>query len=227
MLVVIEEFISIADVKRYRAALDAVDWADGSATAGSLAATVKHNQQLPDSAPQAVTLGNELLSRMGSHPTFVSAVMPMKIHPPRFNRYGVGQSYGAHVDGSVMALPGTDTVLRSDVSGTLFLSDADDYEGGELIIETEFGAQAVKLRAGDLVLYPSGSLHRVAEVTRGQRLAAILWAQSMVKDSSARSMLFDLDQTIQSLTVNAPTAAADVLQLTSIYHNLVRRWADV
>lgn len=227
MLVVIEEFISAADVDRYRAALDEVDWTGGAATAGSLAAKVKRNQQLPDSSPQAIAMGNELLTRMGTHPTFVSAVMPMKIHPPRFNRYAAGQSYGAHVDGSVMALPGTDTVLRSDVSGTLFLSDADDYEGGELIIETEFGAQAVKLRAGDLVLYPSGSLHRVAEVTRGHRLAAILWAQSMVKDSTARSMLFDLDQTIQSLTAKAPTAASDVLQLTSIYHNLVRRWAEV
>src|SRR5690606_7702778 len=184
-------------VARFRERLHAAAWDDGRGSAGTLAATVKRNQQLPEDAAEAIELGNHVLRVLGSHPRFVSAALPERIYPPRFNRYRDGGHYGTHVDSAVMHLREANLTLRSDLSATLFLSDPDGYDGGELLVETGFGVQAVKLAAGDLVLYPSSSLHQVSAVTRGERLAAFFWVQSMLRDAAARTLLFDLDQASQ------------------------------
>lgn len=226
MLVVIENVLSSAEVAEFCASLRAAPWVDGQVTAGTLSAHVKRNEQVDDRAEAARSLGSRLIERLGHHPRFVSAALPERFHPPRFNRYRGGQTYGTHVDAAVMAMPGADRLLRADVSATLFLSDPADYDGGELVVEGEYGVQEVKLAAGDLIVYPSGSLHRVAPVTRGERLAAFLWVQSLVADASSRALLFDLDQAIQALSrTHAPDDPA-LLRLTAVYHNLVRRWAQ-
>jgi PKHD-type hydroxylase len=167
-----------------------------------------------------------VLERLSANPTFVSAALPHRIYPPKFNRYRDGGSYGTHVDSALMVVPGTQERMRCDLSATLFLSAADDYEGGELEIEGPFGAQAVKLEAGDLVLYPSSSLHRVTPVTGGVRLASFFWIQSLVADAEARTLLFDLDQSIRSLRRTNPPEDPQLLRLSGIYHNLLRRWAQ-
>ena len=227
MLLTIDGFLTPEEVARFRAALREAPWVDGRTSAGSLASHVKNNEQVDDQSPAARTLANQLLRKLGHHALFVSAAMPQHIQPPRFNRYRNRQAYGIHVDGSIMPLAGTDRVMRSDLSATLFLTDPQDYDGGELTIETDFGAQEVKLAAGDMVLYPSSSLHRVEPVTRGERVCAFFWVQSMIRDDQQRGLLFDLDQTIQSIAKTKAPDDSDLLRLTSIYHNLVRRWADV
>lgn len=227
MLIAIEGILTGAEVGEFRSALDAADWQDGRLTAGSLAAAVKQNQQLGDDAPVTMRLGNEILRRLGSHPLFISAALPERIYPPKFNRYAGGGHYGTHVDSAVMRIPGTSVTMRSDLSATLFLSEPDEYEGGELVIEGQFGAQAVKLAAGDLVLYPSSSLHQVMPVTEGARVASFFWIQSMVQDEGARTLLFDLDQSIQALSVGRARDDADILRLTGVYTNLLRRWVIV
>ncbi|QJD58133.1 Fe2+-dependent dioxygenase [Pseudomonas sp. gcc21] len=227
MLMVIDNVLSKDEVRECRRHLDQADWQDGSHTAGTLAAGVKQNRQIDANATIAVELGNHIVRRLGSHPLFISAALPEKIYPPRFNSYSDGGHYGAHVDGAVMPLPGSHGTLRSDLSATLFLSEPEEYDGGELTIETAFGAQQIKLAAGDLVLYPSTSLHRVEPVTRGTRVCSFFWIQSMVRDEGKRSLLFDLDQSIQGLTPRQPKADPDILQLTGVYHNLLRRWAEV
>jgi PKHD-type hydroxylase len=226
VLVVVENVLSGAEVAEFRAALLAAPWLDGQVTAGTLSAHAKHNEQVDDRAEVARSLGSRLVERLGHHPRFVSAALPERFYPPRFNRYRGGQTYGTHVDAAVMAMPGAERLLRADVSATLFLSDPADYDGGELVVEGEYGAQEVKLAAGDLIVYPSGSLHRVAPVTRGERLAAFLWVQSLVADASSRALLFDLDQSIQSLARAHAPDDPTLLQLTAVYHNLVRRWAQ-
>lgn len=227
MLTLIEQVLTKDEVRQFRVHLDADDapWQDGALTAGSLARSTKHNQQLPDGIEPALGLGEHILRALGRHPLFVSAALPNKIHPPKFNRYAGGGTYGAHVDSAVMALPGTQARLRSDLSATLFLAEPDEYDGGELQIETAFGAQAVKLEAGDLVLYPSSSLHRVTPVTRGARVASFFWIESLVADDGARSLLFDLDRAIQGVTPALTPDDANLLTLTGVYHNLLRRWA--
>jgi PKHD-type hydroxylase len=227
MLLTIDGFLTREEVDRFRAALREAPWIDGRASAGSLASHVKNNDQVDDQSTTARTLANQLLRKLGVHPLFVSAAMPQHIQPPRFNRYRNQQAYGVHVDGAIMPLAGTDRVMRSDVSATLFLCDPQDYDGGELTIETDFGAQEVKLAAGDMVLYPSSSLHRVQPVSRGERVCAFFWVQSMIRDDQQRGLLFDLDQTIQSIAKTKAPNDPDLLRLTSVYHNLVRRWADV
>jgi PKHD-type hydroxylase len=225
MLLVIEGLLDAPLVERFRAHLDRARWIDGRISAGSLAASVKANEQLADSHEAAIALGNHLLRLLGQHPRFISAALPERIHPPRFNRYRDGGSYGSHVDSAIMRVDGSQVSLRSDLSATVFLSDPAEYDGGELQIETGFGAQTVKLAAGDMVLYPSSSLHRVTPVTRGARVSAIFWLQSLVRDPADRALLFDLDQSIQAIM---PGRAADdpaLLGLTAIYHNLLRRWA--
>ena len=174
-----------------------------------------------------MALANELLSRYGNHARFVSAGMPEKIHMPRFNRYGPGETYGEHVDGSIMPMPHRGGVMRTDLASTLFLSDPDEYDGGELAIETRFGLQHVKLAAGSLVLYPASSLHRVMPVARGERIAAICWIQSMIRDEHLRSTLFDLDESIQRLTQSAGVDRDELLRLSGVYHNMVRMFAEV
>lgn len=225
MLITIDKVLSQDEVRGFRARLDQAPWQDGALTAGSLARGVKQNQQLADGSELAVALGQHILSRLGSVPLFISAALPNKIYPPKFNRYAGGGTYGLHVDSAVMQIPGTSQSMRSDLSATLFLSEPDEYEGGELEIEDAFGAQAVKLAAGDLVLYPSSSLHRVTPVTRGARIASFFWIESLVADDGARTLLFDLDQAIQGLTPQVPQGDAHLLKLTGTYHNLLRRWA--
>jgi PKHD-type hydroxylase len=224
MLITIENVLSKDDVHAFRAKLDQADWQDGAHTAGSLARNVKQNQQLADGSDLALALGQHILRQLGQQPLFISAALPNKVYPPKFNRYADGGTYGVHVDSAVMQIPGTGQSMRSDLSATLFLSEPDEYDGGELEIEDTFGAQAVKLEAGDLVLYPSSSLHRVAPVTRGARVASFFWIESLVRDDGERTMLFDLDQAIQGLTPKVPADDAHLLKLTGTYHNLLRRW---
>lgn len=225
MLIAIEQILSDDEVRQFRAHFEQADWQDGIATAGSLGRHVKQNRQLEEGSELATSLGNFLLRRLGNHPRFIAAALPLRIYPPRFNCYQDGGTYGAHVDGSLLAVPNSNVTVRSDLSATLFLSDPDDYDGGELEIEGPFGVQTVKLEAGDLVLYPSTSLHRVTPVTRGARFASFFWIQSMVRDEGERALLFDLDESIQALTAQVGADDPQVLRLAGIYHNLLRRWA--
>jgi PKHD-type hydroxylase len=226
MLTIIENVLSKDEVRQFREHLDRAHWQGGVRSAGTLARHVKDNLEIDEQADVAVSLGNHILRALGNHPTFISAALPRKIYPPRFNRYAGGGAYGLHVDSAVMPIPGTRENLRADLSATLFLVEPEAYEGGELEIETAFGAQAVKLGAGDMVLYPSSSLHRVTPVTQGERVAAFFWIESMVGDETDRSLLFDLDQSIQALSATLDARDPTLLRLTGIYHNLLRRRAS-
>ncbi len=225
MLTTLDAVLSKDEVRQFRAYLDKADWRDGAATAGTLARSAKNNAQIDDAAEVAVSLGNHILRTLGNTPLFIGAALPRKIYPPKFNRYSVGETYGTHVDSAVMQIPGTHLSLRSDLAATLFLAEPDEYDGGELEIDTEFGVQTVKLGAGDMVLYPASSLHRVTPVTRGTRVASFFWIESLVGDDAERTLLFDLDQTIQNLTPGLAADDRNLLKLTGIYHNLLRRWA--
>lgn len=225
MLIPIEGVLSKNEVRQFRAQLDQAEWQDGLKTAGTLASVVKRNLQLDDESEPAILLGNHILRKLACNPAFISAALPRQIYPPKFNRYQDGGTYGAHVDSALMQIPRTTLTLRSDLSATLFLAEPDEYEGGELEVEGPFGIQAVKLEAGDMVLYPSSSLHRVTPVTAGARVAAFFWIQSTVQDEGARTLLFDLDQAIQGLTVQHAPNDPHLLKLTAVYHNLLRRWA--
>jgi PKHD-type hydroxylase len=227
VLTIIEQLLSPDEVATFRARLARAEWADGNATAGTRSISVKQNLQLPRRDPAAQELGEVILRKLGRHAGFVSASLAEKIWPPVFNCYRNGGHYGTHSDAALMRLPETGLAIRSDLSATLFLSDPDDYDGGELLIEDAFGAQAVKLAAGDMVLYPSGSLHQVTPVTRGERVCAITWMQSAVADNSARAMLHDLDQSIQALTPGRAKDDPDIDRLIHVYHNLLRRWGQV
>lgn len=225
MLISIDQVLSKTEVRDFRAQLDAAAWEDGAATAGTLAKSVKRNQQITDGSELCQRLGQHILRRLSSTPLFISAALPRTIYPPKFNRYADGGTYGAHVDSALMFLPGSSQQMRTDLSATLFLAEPEEYDGGELEVEGPFGVQAVKLGAGDMVLYPSTSLHRVTPVTRGARVASFFWIESLVQDEGERTLLFDLDQSIQQMT---PLIAPDdmrLLQLTGVYHNLLRRWA--
>lgn len=226
MLIVIENLLDQAEVFEFRERLAGANWIDGAGTAGSRSVAVKQNSQVDWACPVGVELGNRILGRLGRHPLFVSASLAETIWPPVFNLYRDGGHYGTHVDSALMRLPDSGRTLRSDLSATLFLSDPDTYDGGELVIEEQYGAQAVKLAAGDLVLYPSSSLHQVTPVTRGERICAITWIQSAVADASARTLLFDLDQSIQALSPGHSADDPDIDRLVHVYHNLVRRWAQ-
>jgi PKHD-type hydroxylase len=207
--------------------MDAAEWIDGRGTAGPQSASVKRNMQLPEGSPAARELGDMVLDALARSPVFISAAIPLRIFAPLFNRYGVGQSFGTHVDGAIRAVPGTSIRIRTDLSVTLFLAEPEEYEGGELAVEDKYGTQEVKLPASDLVLYPSTSLHHVKPVSRGARVASFFWLQSMVRDDNARTMLFDLDQTIQQLSAERGIEDPACVRLTGIYHNLIRHWADV
>lgn len=223
MLLHIPEVLSPDELQRIRHALLADVWIDGRETVGVQGAQVKRNQQLPDSSPLKAELGAIVTAALARNPLYFAATLPLKTLPPRFNRYADGGAYGLHVDGAVMRRD-ADSHLRSDVSATLFLCAPDEYAGGELIVSDTYGEHDVKLPAGDLIVYPSSSLHRVAPVTRGVRLAAFFWVQSMVRDDSQRRLLFDLDTLIESLR-HSGADATNVLRLTGIYHNLLRLWA--
>lgn len=214
---------------RVRAALDNAPWTDGRETVGPQGAGVKRNLQLPDASPLRHELGQIVTAALAASPLYFAAALPLRTLPPRFNCYQGGGTYGLHVDGAVMtpaAPPGqVATTMRTDISCTLFLSAPEEYDGGELVVHDTYGAHEVKLPAGDLIVYPSSSLHRVEPVTRGARLASFFWVQSLIRDDAQRQMLFDMDTAIQALTASGADAAA-LLQLTGVYHNLLRRWAE-
>ena len=227
MLICIPEVLTKAQVKRCRQVMDEAQWVDGRVTAGPQSGSVKHNNQLPEGSPAAKQLGDLVLEGLSRSALFISAALPQTIFPPLFNRYGVGQHFGTHVDNAIRGIPGTPHRIRTDLSVTLFLAEPGEYDGGELTVEDRYGTHEVKLPAGDLVLYPSTSLHHVKAVTRGTRVASFFWLQSMVREDSARTMLFDLDQTIQELAAERGVEDPACVRLTGIYHNLIRYWAEV
>jgi PKHD-type hydroxylase len=226
MMLAIPDVLAPAGLERVRALIDAAPWVDGNVTSGPQAALAKRNEQLPEDSPQAREARAIVLEALGRSPLFFAAALPLKIYPPLFNRYAGGQTFGTHIDNAIRIQPHSEFRVRSDLSATLFLSDPDSYEGGELTIEHNLGVQAVKLPAGHMVLYPASSLHHVAAVTRGTRVASFFWIQSMVRDNGERQTLFDLDTTIQSLVAERGHEDRAVIRLTGIYHNLLRRWAD-
>lgn len=226
MLVAIPNVLSPAQVAEARQILESAEWVDGKATAGHQGARVKDNQQLPVDSPAARQVGQTILKALSSNPLFMSAALPLHILPPMFNRYSGGQTFGTHVDGSIRVVPGTNHRLRTDLSCTLFFAGPEEYDGGELIIEDTYGSKSVKLPAGHLILYPSTSLHQVTPVTRGTRLCSFFWLQSMIRDNGNRSLLFEMDVAIQRLGAENPTHPS-VVQLTGVYHNLLRQWAEM
>lgn len=226
MLICAPEVLSKQEVAYFRAIMAKAEWEDGCATAGAQSALVKNNLQLPQGGEAARELGERVLEALANSPMFISAALPQKIFPPLFNCYGVGHGFGLHVDNAIRGVPGTPVRIRTDLSCTLFLSEADEYDGGELVIQDRVGEQEVKLAAGDLVLYPSTSLHLVREVTRGERIASFFWLQSMIRDNVARALLFDLDQAIQSLTERFGAGDPACVKLSGVYHNLIRTWAE-
>jgi PKHD-type hydroxylase len=226
MLIQVPDVLSAEQVAHARRLLDAADWVDGRVTAGRQSARVKDNEQLPEGHPVARELGDTIVTALQGHGLFVSAALPLRVFPPLFNRYQGGHSFGNHVDNAIRQISGTPLRIRTDLSATLFLAPPDEYEGGELVVEDTYGVHSVKLPAGHLILYPSTSLHHVRPVTAGARLASFFWIQSMVRDDATRSLLFDLDMAIQRL--NADVAGhPSVVQLTAVYHNLLRRWAEM
>jgi PKHD-type hydroxylase len=225
MLLQIESVLSADQVAQFRDRLAQSDWVDGKVTAGEQSARAKRNLQVPEDAPVARELGEIILTALGRNPEFVSAALPLKVFPPLFNRYDAGMAFDTHVDNAIrFAGP---VRYRTDVSATLFLTDPGDYEGGELIIEDSFGEHAVKLPAGDMILYPASSLHRVAPITAGSRWASFFWVQSMVKSAEQRALLFNLDQTIQALSLRIGQGDSEVVSLAGTYNNLLRTWAEV
>ena len=224
MLLHIPGILDAEQVARIRQRLEAAQWTDGRETVGAQGAQVKRNLQLPDASPLRAELAAEVLAALAANPLYHAAVLPAKTMPPRFNRYEGGGEYGMHVDGAAMSL-GDGEWLRSDVSCTLFLADPNGYDGGELIVSDTYGEHEVKLPAGDLIVYPSDSLHRVEPVTRGARLAAFFWVQSLVRDAQRRRLLLELDGGIQQLTASGAEREA-LLRLTGVYHNLLRQWSE-
>ena len=226
MMLRIPDILSKEQVRQCRAIVDAAGWVDGNATSGHQSALAKNNVQIPEGSPAAREAGEIVLNALELSPLFIASALPLKVYPPLFNRYAGGQAFGTHVDNAIRPLRGTNFRIRSDLSATLFLSDPEDYEGGELVVEDSYGEHRVKLPAGHLVLYPASSLHHVTPVTRGARIASFFWIQSMVRDDGDRSLLFQLDTAIQQLTADRSGGDRTVVQLTGVYHNLLRRWAD-
>lgn len=226
MLTTIPDVLSADELAMFRDKLDRASWVDGRQTAGTQSAQTKRNQQLDETSSTAQQLGDLVLDALGRNGLFVSAALPNKIFPPLFNKYEGGETFGAHVDNAIRGVKGTPVRIRTDLSATLFISSPDEYDGGELIIETGFGVQEVKLPAGHLVLYPSTSLHSVTPVTRGARIASFFWLQSMVRSNEDRATLFDLDQSIQTLGSERGMNDPAVLTISGVYHNLLRRFAD-
>ena len=226
MLISLPDVLGAEQIAFLRERLSGANWGSGLMSAGHQGARVKNNQQLAQTDPLAVELGDVILSSLSANPTFLSFALPLRVLPPMFNRYGGGEAFGTHVDGAVRNVPGTPARLRTDLSCTLFLSDPGEYDGGELCVEETYGGKRVKLPAGHLVLYPSSSLHHVTPVTRGTRVAAFFWVQSMIRDNDRRALMFDLDNAVQQLSSDHPDHPAAV-KLTGVYHNLLRQWAEV
>jgi PKHD-type hydroxylase len=225
VLLRIPAVLSADEAARMRARLAAAPWKDGRITAGHQSALEKRNEQLPEDCSDARELGAAVLGALQKNALFFAAALPRRVYPPLFNRYAGGMDFGSHVDNAIRYHPPTGERFRTDLSATLFLAPPEDYDGGELVVEDTYGVQRVKLPAGDMILYPATSRHRVTPVTRGARIACFFWIESMVRDDAQRALLFDLDVSIQQLTRDAPGNAA-LLSLTACYHNLLRRWAD-
>ena len=224
MILAIPDVLSAAQVAEARALLQSAEWVDGRITAGHQGARVKDNEQLPPGSPVGERLGAMILEALSVNPLFMAAALPLHVLPPMFNRYTEGQTFGTHVDGSIRSLPNGQRI-RTDLSCTLFFTGPEEYDGGELIVEDTYGCKTVKLPAGHLILYPSTSLHRVTPVTRGARICSFFWIQSLVRQDSRRSLLFDMDVAIQQLGAENPLHPA-VVSLTGVYHNLLREWAE-
>lgn len=225
MMLHIPGVLTQEQVLEFRHRLAETDWVDGKETVGAQGARVKQNRQLPEHSPVSRELSQQLLNILQKNPVFFSAALPLHIVPPLFNAYEGGEHYGLHVDGAVRRVPGTAQSLRTDVSSTLFLSDPDDYEGGELVVVDTYGTHEVKLPAGDMIVYPSTSLHQVLPVTRGTRVCSFFWSQSMIRDDARRTMLFEMDQNITRLRAWLGDCE-EVVNLTAQYHNLLRMWAE-
>jgi len=226
MLIAIPQVLDGDGVARLRAVIDAGEWVDGNVTSGPQAALAKNNEQLAEGSAAAVEGAAMVIEALGRSPLFFAAALPLRIFPPLFNRYGAGHGFEVHVDNAIRIQRGSDFRIRSDLSMTLFLEDPAAYDGGELVIEDHYGVQSVKLPAGHAVLYPSSSLHKVNPVTRGVRVASFFWLQSMVRDDGDRRSLFDLDRNVQRLTAELGAKDRSVIELTGLYHNLLRKWAD-
>ncbi|HWN96902.1 MAG TPA: Fe2+-dependent dioxygenase [Methylomirabilota bacterium] len=230
MLISIPDVLTAEQVVQARQILDKAEWVDGKVTAGHQSAKAKDNMQIPEGSPASQQLGDMILSALSRNPLFLSAALPLRVFPPLFNRYSGGQSFGTHVDNAIRQVTGTPHRIRTDLSATLFFAGPAEYDGGELCVEDTYGVKNVKLPAGHMILYPSTSLHHVTPVTRGARISSFFWIQSMIRDDGQRSLLFDLDLAIQRLgrdLPNEPAAQQSSVQLTGVYHNLLRQWAEV
>jgi PKHD-type hydroxylase len=226
MLVQIPDVLTAEQVAHGRRLLDAAEWIDGRVTAGHQSAQAKDNVQVAEGSPVARELGDMIVRALQQNPLFITAALPLHVFPPLFNRYSGGQSFGNHVDNAIRTVPGTPHRIRTDLSATLFFSQPEEYDGGELMIEDTYGVHSVKLAAGSMVLYPSTSLHHVRPVTRGARVSSFFWLQSMVRDDGERTLLFDLDAAIRSVNQSVPGHQSAVA-LTGVYHNLLRKWAQL
>ena len=226
MMLAVPDLLDSEGVARVRALIDSAEWIDGNATSGHQSALAKRNRQLPEESEAAREAGKLVLDALGRSPLFIAAALPLKIFPPLFNRYEGGGEFGTHIDNAIRIHQGSEFRVRSDLSATLFLADPESYDGGELTVEDTLGVHSTKLPAGHLLLYPASSLHRVEPVTRGARTACFFWIESMVRDDPARTILFDLDRSIQDIAADRGQDDYEVIRLTGIYHNLLRRWAD-
>jgi PKHD-type hydroxylase len=226
MMVRIPNVLTADQVARCREVMLKAAWVDGKVTAGHQSSQVKNNLQLPENSPEARELGGMVMQALARSQLFTSAVLPKQVFPPLFNRYDAGMTFGAHVDNSVRSHAASGITIRTDVSSTLFISEPEDYDGGELVVEDTYGRHSVKLPAGDMIVYPATSLHNVTPITRGSRIASFFWTQSMIRDESRRALLFDLDMAIMRLGGDHPEHGS-VVELTAVYHNLLRQWAEV
>jgi PKHD-type hydroxylase len=230
MLISIPDVLTPEQAAQARQVLEQAEWVDGRVTAGHQSARAKDNMQIPENHPAARQVGDMILAALGKNPLFLAAALPLRVFPPLFNRYSGGQSFGTHVDNAIRQVPGTPHRIRTDLSATLFFSGPDEYDGGELCVEDSYGVKKVKLTPGQMVLYPATSLHHVTPVTRGARLCSFFWIQSMIRDDGQRSLLFDLDLSIQKLNrelPSQPAAQQAAVQLTGVYNNLLRQWAEL
>ncbi len=225
MLLQIANVLSAEQVARFRARIDAASWVDGNVTSGHQSAQAKYNEQMPETSAEAREIGEEIVAALGRHPLFFSAALPRQVFPPLFNRYTGGMNFGNHVDGAIRVHAPSGRRIRTDISVTLFLTAPEEYDGGELLVEDTYGVHSVKLPAGDMVIYPATSLHRVTPVTRGARVSSFFWIESMVREDERRSLLFDMDMAIMRLTRDAPDHES-LVSLTGCYHNLLRMWSD-
>jgi PKHD-type hydroxylase len=227
MMLHVPGVLSSAQVAEMRALIDAGPWEDGNATSGAQSALAKQNLQLPEASDAARRAGAAVREAVTRCPLFMSAALPHTVYPPLFNRYGPAQTFGAHVDNAMRYQRDAGVRIRTDLSATLFLSEPDAYDGGELVVEDTYGVHEVKLPAGDLILYPSASLHRVEPVARGERVASFFWIQSLVRDDARRTLLFDMDLAIQQAAASLGQGAPPVISLTGAYHNLLRMWVEL